>query len=233
MLSLADGASREVRTDASSTNYPIQTAFEVGYPIWYLRGFKYAGVASDGTPQFYNKDGQVVGQGEIGTEDLQYIGQGIPTFTYGLNIDLSWKGFDFAMYGAGLGGNSIMPVIFRGGDKNTLKYYYDAYKNGSYPHPSTTNGDWYFWSSTANLFKGDYFRIKQLQLGYTLPAQLTRKAAISNLRFYVSLDDFFTFTSYPGLDPETASMNNSTGSGLDWGSYPTMQKIILGVNLTF
>ena len=72
-----------------------------------------------------------------------------------------------------------------------------------------------------------------MQLGYTLPSNITRKAAISALRFYVSLDDFFTFTSYPGLDPETASTNSTSGSGLDWGSYPTMQKLILGVNLTF
>jgi hypothetical protein len=83
------------------------------------------------------------------------------------------------------------------------------------------------------VFKGDFFRIKQLQLGYTLPSQITRKAAISNLRFYVSLDDLFTFTSYPGLDPEPASTNNTTGAGLDWGSYPTMKKLILGVNVTF
>ena len=90
-----------------------------------------------------------------------------------------------------------------------------------------------YWSSTANLFKGDYFRIKQMQLGYTLPAKITRKVAISNLRFYVSLDDYFTFTKYPGLDPETASTNNTSGAGLDWGSYPTMKKLIFGVNVTF
>jgi len=49
----------------------------------------------------------------------------------------------------------------------------------------------------------------------------------------VSLDDFFTITSYPGLDPETASTNTTTGAGLDWGSYPTMKKLVLGVNVTF
>ena len=59
------------------------------------------------------------------------------------------------------------------------------------------------------------------------------RAPISSLRFYVSLDDFITFTSYPGLDPETASTNNSNGGGIDWGSYPTMQKVVLGINLTF
>ena len=83
------------------------------------------------------------------------------------------------------------------------------------------------------LFDGDYFKVKQLQLGYTIPANITKKVAISNLRLYVSLDDFFTITSYPGLDPETASTNNFSGAGLDWGSYPTMKKLILGVNVTF
>ncbi len=53
------------------------------------------------------------------------------------------------------------------------------------------------------------------------------------LRVYVSLDDFITFTSYPGLDPETASTNSTSGAGLDWGSYPTSQKVLLGVNITF
>jgi hypothetical protein len=83
------------------------------------------------------------------------------------------------------------------------------------------------------MFSGNYFRIKQLQLGYTIPSKITKKAYISNLRIYMSLDDYFTITSYPGLDPETASTNNTTGAGLDWGSYPTMKKFILGVNLSF
>ena len=83
------------------------------------------------------------------------------------------------------------------------------------------------------MFKGDYFRIKQMQLGYTIPSRITKKFAVSNLRVYASLDDYFTFTKYPFLDPETAATNNSSGSGIDWASYPTMQKLIFGVNLTF
>ncbi|NLD21806.1 MAG: SusC/RagA family TonB-linked outer membrane protein, partial [Bacteroidales bacterium] len=106
-------------------------------------------------------------------------------------------------------------------------------KEGVYPNPSKTAGDFQFWSSDANTFKGDFFRIKQMQLGYTLPEKLTKKALISNLRFYVSMDDYFTFTKYFGLDPETASTNSTSGGGLDWGSYPTMQKITFGINLTF
>ncbi len=229
VLSLPEGTPRVIRTDASSTNYPVQTVFEVGYPVWYIRGFQYEGADASGAPIFKDNDG-VDG---ITTDDMVYLGQGTPTFTYGLNINLEYKGFDMLIYGAGVGGNSILPVVFRGAQKNTFKYYLEQYQNGTYPHPSTTEGDWRFWSSDANLFKGDFFRIKQMQFGYTLPSVLTRKIAISNLRFYVSLDDFFTFTSYPGLDPETASTNNTSGAGLDWGSYPTMQKLNIGVNMTF
>ena len=232
VLELADRAGRIVNTDASSTNYKIQTAFEEGYPIWYLRGWKYEGLNSEGIAQFLDADGNLTT--EPTTNDMTYIGSGTPTFTYGVNINLFWKGFDFAMYGAGLGGNYILPVLHRTGFKNGLKVYLDGYENGTMPNPKDiVSFDHPFWSSTGNLFKGDFFRIKQLQLGYTLPANLTRKVAVSNMRLYVSLDDFFTFTKYPGLDPETASTNNTSGAGLDWGSYPTMKKVIFGVNLTF
>ena len=229
VVSLAEGATPQRRSDASSSNYQVESVFDVGYPIWYMNGYIYEGVAADGSPKIKDVDGS----GDINSGDLTYVGQTTPKFTYGLSINMEWKGIDLAIYGSGVSGNVLMPVLHRTGFKNELKYYMDAYKNGSYPDPSKVAGDYIFWSSTANVFKGDYFRIKQLQLGYTLPANITRKAAISNLRFYVSLDDFITFSKYPGLDPETASMNNSTGAGLDFGSYPTMQKLLLGVNLTF
>ena len=229
VLSFPGDAVREVSTSASSTNYPIQTAFEPGYPVWYLRGFNYEGVDADGKPVLtdVNEDGT------IDDNDMNYIGQGTPTYTYGLTLNMAYKGFDFVLYGAGQGGNHILPVLHRTGFSNTFKYYLEAAENGTYPHPSKTVGNFQFWSSNANIFKADFFRIKQMQLGYTIPSKITKKAAISNLRLFVSLDDFFLFSKYPGLDPETAAVNSSSGAGLDWGSYPTMQKVLLGVNLTF
>ena len=240
VLSVADGAARITNSDASSTNYKIQTAFEAGYPIWYLRGYRYAGVdASTGAPKYYNANNEVVDAGSIGDGDMAFMGTTTPTYTFGLNINLAYKGFDFTLNGYGQGGNYIVPVTHRTGTKNNFRYYAlnswsKANPNGSLPDPASVRGaDNAFWSSTGNMFKGDYFRIQTLQLGYTLPSKITKKAAISNLRFFVSLDDFFTITKYPGLDPATASVNSSTAAGLDWGSYPTMQKLILGINLTF
>ena len=229
VLSLAEGSTPSRRTDASSSNYQVETVFDVGYPIWYMNGYIFEGVDSDGSAIL--KD--VNGDGDINSGDMTYIGTTTPKYTFGLNFTLDWKGFDFALYGAGVAGNVLMPVLHRTGFKNDLRYYLEEYEAGRYPNPEKIRGEYKFWSSTANVFKGDYFRIKQMQFGYTLPASITKKAAISNLRFYVSLDDFFTFSKYPGLDPETAAMNSSTGAGLDFGSYPTMQKVLLGVNVTF
>ena len=229
VLSLAKGATPEYKSDASSTNYKIRTVFEEGHSIWHLDGYIYEGMDTNGDPKFKDLDGD----GNISTADQTDIGRTTPSFTYGINITAAWKGFDILINGYGQGGNYIVPVLHRAGFKNGLTYYLEE-GGKSIPSPEKIVGpDNAFWSSTGNRFSGNYFRFKQLQLGYTVPSQITKKAAISNLRFYISLDDFFTITSYPGLDPETASTNNTSGAGLDWGSYPTMKKLILGVNVTF
>ena len=235
VLSLAEGANPEYRTDASSTNYQIKTVFEEGHSIWHLYGYIYEGMDADGNPIFTD----LSGDGQIGTDDMTDIGRTTPSFTYGVNITAAWKGFDLLINGYGQGGNKILPVLHNTGYKNNLQWYLDNARtpenpSGSIPHPAVTlQPNHAFWSSTGNLFSGNYFRIKQLQLGYTIPSKITKKVSISNLRLYVSLDDFFTITSYPGLDPETASTNNFSGAGLDWGAYPTMKKLILGLNVTF
>ena len=260
VLSLAKGATTEYRAEASSTNYKIRNAFEVGHSIWHLDGFIYDGIAdkdiiatsadgkqitdASGQPIVMFKPGDPIirdlnHDGVISTDDQTDIGRTTPSYTWGINISAAWKGFDFLLNGYGQGGNYIVPVLHDSGYKNGLKYYLEEARTpenpgGSIPHPEKIyRADSPFWSSTGNRFKGDYFRIKQLQLGYTIPSQITKKAYISSFRVYVSLDDFFTITSYPGLDPETASVNNTTGAGLDWGSYPTMKKLVLGVNVTF
>ncbi len=235
VLELANGAARITSSDGSSTNYKIQTAFEPGYPVWYLLGYIYEGIDSEGEPIYTDLNGD----GHISSDDMTYIGQGTPKFTYGVTINLAWKGFDFTLYGAGIGGNSIVPMLHRTGFKNNLRVYLeqantDENPDGPLPNPAMIVApDDPFWSSTGNTFRGDFFRIKQLQLGYSLPQSILRRTPLTEVRIYASLDDFFTFTSYPGLDPETASVNNTTGTGLDWGSYPTMRKVIFGLNLTF
>ena len=87
-------------------------------------------------------------------------------------------------------------------------------------------------TSDAMIYDGSYLKFKQIQLGYSLPKSLLKKALINNLRLYCSLEDFFTITSYPGFDPE-ASANSITGMGIDKGGYPTSKKVMFGLNVTF
>ena len=220
------------------TNNPIRTAFEVGQPIWYFRGYQYDGVNPE-TGEAIIRD--VNGDKTISDGDMTYIGKAIPDYTYGVNISLEYKGLDLNLFGAGVGGNDIFTVLYRADTpmRNSLKYYYDNAwtadnKNASMPDPKAVANDWHFWGSSASMFSGAYFKIKQLQLGYTLPAEITQKALINRLRFYVSLDDFFTFTKYPGVDPETATVSTAPQrAGFDNGTYPQSKKITFGLNLTF
>ena len=92
---------------------------------------------------------------------------------------------------------------------------------------------WNFFSSDAAICSGAYFMFKQIQLGYTLPQRITKKFMVNALRFSVSLDDFFTITSYPGADPETSSLNSGVSRGFDNGNYPMSKKVVFGVNVTF
>lgn len=103
--------------------------------------------------------------------------------------------------------------------------------NGTKPRAGADNMDKYACSS-AMVYDGSYFKIKQIQLGYNLPKHLLKKVAINSLRLYVSLDDFFTITKYPGFDPE-ASANATSGMGIDKGAYPMAKKVVMGFNLEF
>ena len=222
------------QSPASGSNYPNETVFEVGEPIWYIRGYIYDGVKEDGTPNLrdVNKDGQV------SDADMTNIGKGLPDYTYGLTFSLEWKGLDFIVFGSGQGGCEILNTLYRPGYHNSLRYFYENSRseknpNALFPEPAKVSGDMNFWGSTASVFDGSFFKIRQIQLGYTVPQRLTKKILINQLRLYVSLDDFFTFTSYPGMDPETATSGSASGRGVDIGAYPSMRKCMFGVNVSF
>ena len=224
---------RITQSPASGSNYSNNTVFEVGEPIWYIRGDIYDGVKEDGTPNLRD----VNGDGQISDADMTNIGKGLPDYTYGVTLNLAWKGLDFIIFGSGQGGCEILNTLYRPGYHNSLNYFYlnsrsEKNPNAKFPEPAKVSGDMNFWGSTASVFDGSFFKIRQVQLGYTVPQQWTKKVLINQLRMFVSLDDFFTFTSYPGMDPETATSGSASGRGVDIGAYRSMRKLMLGVNVS-
>ena len=225
-------------TRISGVNFHTSTItyFEKGYPVYYFRGYKFKGVdAETGDPLFHDLDNS----GDLNDGDLAYIGDAIPDFTYGITLTAGWKNFDLTVFGTGSQGNDIFNCINRPdyAASNKLKeVFYDNRwtkdnKSGIVPRAGAANMDKYQ-TSDALVYDGSFFKIKQIQLGYSLPKKLLRKIFINNLRIYGSLDDFFTFTKYPGFDPEAAA-NSTSGMGIDKGSYPSSKKVVLGFNIEF
>ena len=217
----------------------VYTAFEKGEPVWYFRGYKVDHINPDsGNPVYVDANG---GLTETPTAaDIQKIGSAIPSIMYGVTLTLGYKNFDFTAFGQGTAGNDIYSYFAKAlrPETNRLSTYYtDAWttpgqqaKHASVEY-QRTNAITYFYSN-AQMFDGSYFKIKQIQLGYTLPKSLLSKVHVESLRIYGSLDDFFLFTSYPGLGPE-ASSGNTSQLGIDLGNFPSSKKVVFGFNLTF
>jgi hypothetical protein len=212
------------------------TYFEKGYPVYYFRGFEFDKInPENGDPMFkdLNEDGVV------NNDDMTDIGNAIPNITYGITLTAAYKGFDLTVFGTGSGGNKIFNCINRPdyATSNKMKevMFDDRWTptntSGSKPRAGANDLDKYV-DSSAMIYNGSYFKVKQIQLGYTLPKSLLSKVGISHVRVYGSLDDFFTISSYPGFDPEAAA-NATTGMGVDKGAYPTSKKVVLGFNVEF
>ncbi|HPE58527.1 MAG TPA: TonB-dependent receptor [Bacteroidales bacterium] len=219
----------------ATVNLETATRFDVGHPIWYFYGYKTNGIDPEtGNPLYISRDGETVKT--VSSEDKTYIGSGIPTLMYGMNIDLSYKGFDFKAFLQGASGHDVMLGMVRTDrlNFNKLQIYFDdrwtpSHTNASMPGAATESNAWH---SDLMIFKGNYLKVKQLQLGYTLPKNLVSKAKMSNARLYFSVENAFTFTKYPGVDPEVgATQVNSLG--IDRGMYPYTRTFLFGVNVSF
>lgn len=209
------------------------TRFEVGKPAWYFYGYEFAGIdPATGDPTFNDLDGD----GAITDSDKTMLGSGIPDFTYGITLTANWKGLDLIVFGSGSHGNKIFNCLNRPDwNVNKLTIFTDdrwtpTNTDGTQPRAGAADQDKWMRSS-AVVFDGSYFKIKQIQLGYTLPRNLMQKIYVDNLRVYCSLEDFFTFTKYKGFDPEVTGVGSSLG--VDKGSYPNSKKVVVGLNLTF
>ena len=212
------------------------TYFEEGYPLWYLRTYMMDSIDPQTGAAIY-KD--LDGDGSITQDDRDYVGKGIPDLTYGVTLNFGWKGFDLTIYGTGAQGIEKLFCLQRGDfrEANTLKYFWDnswAPGKTNYIFPKPNKLDTFYIASDAMVFDASFFKIKQIQLGYTLPQSILRRVKMSQFRAYVSLDDWIVFTKYPGMDPETNGYSSSINSlALDTGSYPMSKKVVFGVNIAF
>ncbi len=192
----------------------------------------------------------VNGDGQITDDDRVIIGSPIPKFFGGLNFDGSYKQFDFSLFWYASVGNQILNYAKRNlqslatnGGVGVENVSEDFYQNRWTPeNPSTTyaravrsdnNGNTRV--SDVYVEDGSFLRLRNLQIGYTLPTEFSRKLTLSRIRFYVSGQNLLTFTKYSGLDPEIGSIGGSsaTTKGIDVGNYPTSRFYTLGLNVQF
>ncbi|WP_418893616.1 TonB-dependent receptor [Limibacterium fermenti] len=176
--------------------------------------------------------------GIISDADKVKIGKGAPDWTFGLTLGADWKGFDTNLFFQGTVGNDIFDFSQRGDipAMNRPGWILDRWHGEGTSHkiPRMTaknpNSNWR--SSDLYIKDGSFLRLKTVQLGYTLPAQLTQKISVQRLRIYVSAENLLTFTKYDGFDPEIASGNYTT-IGVDRGIYPQSRTISFGANISF
>ncbi|SIO38158.1 TonB-linked outer membrane protein, SusC/RagA family [Chitinophaga niabensis] len=179
-----------------------------------------------------NKDGKIDG------DDRIVLGNTIPEFTYGANINLSYKGFDLSAFfqGASKVNRVIGAESFWAFDPNNgLRMHLDrtivengkVVKNGYYPRILITDKHNKENLSSFSVLNASYLRLKTAQIGYTIPTALLKKAGITRARVYASGQNLLTFTKFPsGFDPELLS-----GSGN--GTYPQVKFYTVGIDVTF
>ena len=193
---------------------------------------------------FMYKD--ISGDGQITAADREVIGSPHPDFTYGINIDLEYKNWDMTMFFQGSQGNDLINYVNRwimfnnfsgnrGKDRLYESWTQERYESGAkISQPIALRDDSNMQKNSSFFIEdGSYFRMKDLQIGYTLPKSLFNRSGIESLRVYVQATNLFTITNYSGLDPELSNPDDNPDRlmGVDEGVYPTSQIFMFGVNL--
>lgn len=215
--------------------------------VWYI-----ASGTAPGDRKFIDQNGD----GVITDADRVSLGSPLPKFYGGINLSGEYKGFDFNLFFNYSVGNKILNFVKRnlismGGEgsiglQNVGKEFYDnrwTETNPTNKYPRAVWSDVSGNSRVSDAFveDGSYLRLKNIEVGYTLPTNTLKKASISKLRIFASVQNLFTITGYSGMDPEIGqSMSSSTGvaggvtaSGVDVGIYPYSRFFTMGFNLEF
>jgi TonB-linked SusC/RagA family outer membrane protein len=182
------------------------------------------------------------GDGKIDDNDKVNLGSSIPKYTFGLTVNMNYKNFDLMMFAQGQAGNKIFQGLRRLDmlDANYQTRVLDRWtgEGSTNESPRITRNDPnhnYSWMSNYYLQKGDYVRLKIVQLGYTIPQDVTKRFGMSKVRLYITGENLLTFTKYTGYDPEIAGRNNSEQDiiGVDRAYYPQARTFLIGANIQF
>ncbi|MDO6517000.1 SusC/RagA family TonB-linked outer membrane protein [Zobellia uliginosa] len=183
--------------------------------------------------------------GIIDDNDQTFLGSPAPNFEYGLNISASYKNLDLSLFFNGVSGNKILNANrYRGYFDTEGPYLTDALRawtptNTNTDIPRNTQSDPGFNRRPSDFYleNGAYFRLKNMQIGYTVPSEISERMMMTKLRIYGSATNLFTLTDYTGYYPEvgrnTRSSRRIFSSGVDESAYPTARTVQLGVQISF
>ena len=188
------------------------------------------------------------GNGTLDDGDRQILGNGLPSFNYGLNVSATYKNWDFSIYTYGVFGMKIlsyskmrMSTMYLSDDSWTPALLEDSYAatwspsntNGTLPRLSHLDDNHNCRISDAWIENGDFFKISNIQIGYTLPRALVKKALIQNARVYFAINNLATISGYTKYGDPEVGQGSVLYTGLDTGRYATPRTFQFGVNLTF
>ena len=241
---------------------------EEGKPIGYFYGMSYSGIwqnqeeidaarlagkavldnaqPGDCIWDDWNGDGVItyaVGKDADGNDlcDRHEIGNPNPDVMLGVNLGCSWKGFDFAVNGAGAFGQQIMrsyrsfsDAPYQNYDTTIFNRWHGEGTSNTVPRISATGHQNTNWVSTRYMENADYFKIKTITLGYDFK-HIWKACPLQQLRFYVQAQNLVTFTGYTGLDPEVGNTagGSNWASGIDLGLYPPSRTFLVGASIKF
>lgn len=177
--------------------------------------------------------------GTIDFQDQTYIGNPLPDFTYGFNVSLEFRDFDFSMFIQGVEGNDIYngtvryDFSFVNRPASVLNRWTGPGTSNSEPRVNLNDPNQNVRVSDRFIEDGSYLRIKNIQIGYSLPKSLLRKMRFDKFRVYASAQNILTLTGYSGMDPEIGQIGGSLDIGIDRGFYPQARTFLGGIQIGF
>lgn len=217
-------------------------------------GYKVLGIfQNEEEIQNYTQDGEMIqpnarpgdfkwadldGDGQISSGDLDrtFLGSSLPKYTFGFNVAMDYKGLDFMLFAQGVAGNKIfqglrrLDILTSNYSTRALSRWHGEGTSDDYPRliDSDPNGN-FTKMSDFYLEDGDYLRVKLLQVGYSLPGNLTRRIGIQRVRIFATAENLLTLTRYTGYDPEVGG----GVFGIDKGQYPQARTFLGGIQVAF